>query len=133
MLRVLLVDDFRKDLEILSEAFEHRGAEVTAAASDSAAYRALENDSRGFDLLVTDVDLGAGTTGFDVARAARQYLPGLPVVYMTAFDISMGRHAVPHSLALRKPVRLADIADAALDFFAREAGDEDAAGSTLGG
>ena len=119
MLRILLVDDLERDRELLREAFAHRGAAVMEAGSDAEAWEALTRDEgRVSDLLVTDVNLGSGVTGFDVARAARRRQPDLPVVYMTAYDIETRPHVVDNSLTLRKPLRLAEAADRALDFLA---------------
>ncbi len=120
MLRVLLVDDVMADRELLREAFLHRGAAVTEAAMDGDAYRALDGDGGPFDLLVTDINLGAGTTGFDIARAARLRQPDIPVVYMTAYDIVTGPHVVANSRVVRKPMKLAEVADQALDFLAAQ-------------
>jgi CheY-like chemotaxis protein len=115
-----LVDDATADRELLREAFIHRGAHVTEAAMDSDAYAALEAAGDRFDLLVTDINLGAGVTGFDIARAARQRRPEIPVIYMTAYQIVTGPHVVANSRVMRKPMKLAEVADAALDFLASQ-------------
>jgi CheY-like chemotaxis protein len=59
-------------------------------------------------------------TGFDLVRAARRRHPDLPVVYMTAYDIQTRPHVVDNSLTVRKPLRLTEVADAALDFLAAQ-------------
>lgn len=117
MFRILLVDDEAPVRELLRELLEHRGAHVTEAAGDEDAYAALAAaNHEDFDLLLTDVNLGAGTTGFDVARAARRAIADLPIVYMTAYDIDMETHALEGSLCLAKPNRLSELADQVLDY-----------------
>ena len=37
------------------------------------------------DLLLTDVVLGTGMNGIDLAEAARVFTPGLPVIFMSGF------------------------------------------------
>lgn len=122
MLHILLVEDVAQEREMISTALERRGVRVTAVANDATAYAALREAGRhGFHGLITDIDLGAGTTGFDVARAARVIHPELPVVYMTAYDVETRPHAVPDSLSMKKPMRLADLADRVLEYLGRNA------------
>lgn len=119
MFRILLVEDLASERELLREALEHRGAQVTEAANDEDAYAALKAaNHEDFDLLLTDINLGVGTTGFDVARAARRAIPDLAVVYMTAYDIDTERHVLPGSLCVRKPGYMGELADMVLDFAA---------------
>jgi CheY-like chemotaxis protein len=117
--RILLVDDKPGDRELLREFLISRGAHVTEAANDRDAYQVINAANReDFDLLLTDVNLGVGTTGFDIARSARTVFPELLVIYMTAFDIHMEAHAVEGSLCVRKPMQLGELADQVLDFAA---------------
>ncbi|WP_374471083.1 response regulator [Phenylobacterium sp.] len=111
MPHILLVEDLANEREMIAAALEQRGARVTTAKSDKEAYAALRDASAlPFDALVTDINLGEGTTGFDVARAARAIQPSLAVIYMTAYDIEMRQHAAPQSLTLRKPLKVSELA-----------------------
>jgi DNA-binding response OmpR family regulator len=86
---VLLVDDdYVINLE-LHEFLEGCGFAVESVYSGSTAFAALKRHPPW--ALVTDLDLGAGPDGFDVARYARGLCPGLPVVFISG---AMGdRHA----------------------------------------
>lgn len=96
---------------MIAAALEQRGAQVTAVADDEEAYAALRGSaSRTFQALVTDINLGQGTTGFDVARAARAIQPGMAVIYMTAYDLETAPHAVPDSITFKKPLRVSELA-----------------------
>ncbi|MDB5443590.1 MAG: hypothetical protein JWP73_1966, partial [Phenylobacterium sp.] len=68
MTAVLLVEDEADIAELITEALQAAGLEVRGAVSDEAAYEALEREAGRFAVLVTDINLGVGTTGFDVAR-----------------------------------------------------------------
>ena len=60
--------------------------------------------------LITDIKLGADTTGWDVARHARELKPDMPVVYMTGSEAhdwaSLG---VPNSVLVPKPFAPAQV------------------------
>ncbi len=67
---------------MIEEELAKAGFECVRAASDKAAQRAL-SAGRPFDIMVTDVNLGEGVTGFDLGRFARQKQPEIRVVYMS--------------------------------------------------
>jgi PAS domain S-box-containing protein len=83
---VLLVED---EAEVRATAAEHLrdlGYTVLEAVDGPAALRILQ-DSRGsrLDLLMTDVGLPNGLNGRQVAEAAREQWPGLPVLLITGY------------------------------------------------
>src|SRR5436190_23216506 len=80
--RVLVVEDDHSICELIDELLETIGLDTICVASDRAAYEMLSAAPQLTALLV-DVNLGAGTTGFDVARFARQSIPDLPVIYVS--------------------------------------------------
>jgi len=110
--RVLVVEDEPGICELLSDMLEADGFDPHCVQSDRGAYRALQHD-RGFACMVVDVNLGSGTTGYDVARFARQIDPALPVIFVsgqTSPD-SFRAHGVPGSLFLAKPFTADDLLD----------------------
>lgn len=58
------------------------GFEVVEAASGTEALSALHGP-QSFTLLLTDVDLGPGPSGLDIARMARELRPELPVMVIS--------------------------------------------------
>lgn len=90
---ILLVDDEPHILEALRERFERDGFRVTAAATGTAALRALGlapppadaplPDLAEFDCLILDLML-PDLDGFEVLRALRQAGLDLPVIVLTA-------------------------------------------------
>ena len=78
--RVLIVDDDPGVLRLAAKVLAQAGYDVHACANGDDAGRYLLEHT--VDLLLTDKDLGR-TSGIDIARGARELMPGLPVVLMT--------------------------------------------------
>ena len=80
---VLLVDDDLLVQELIQSALEDGGFEVVCAASGQEAIAILGDSAAGVQALVTDVNLGPGDSGWDVARFGREMNAMLPVVFVT--------------------------------------------------
>ena len=83
--RVLLVEDDEDNRELMAEVLEGAGYQVLTAANGAAGLRTLAEHS--VDVVVTDVGM-PGMGGLEVARAAKEIAPGVPVVVVTAKDIT---------------------------------------------
>jgi CheY-like chemotaxis protein len=109
---ILLVEDEATIAMCFEDALQDAGASVFTAATAPEAYRLLEQ-VRTFDLLITDLNLGRGGNGFEVARAARQRDRSIAVIYCSG-DPQDARHAlVAHSQFLTKPITLTRLVGAA--------------------
>ena len=101
--RVLFVeDDHLSNLENC-EFLRSSGYNVTGAYCAPAALEMI-NRRELLTALVTDIDLGLGANGFDVARAARRVYPHLPVIFISGAAGS--RHlaeGVVQSVFISKP------------------------------
>ncbi len=80
--RILLVEDEAAIRLALSGLLRREGYEVEQAANGEEALAALRGAA--FDLVLTDLALGAGASGVDVLRRARELAPECPVVMITA-------------------------------------------------
>lgn len=80
-LRILLCEDEWLIRSSLAEMLASRGHSVVETGDASQALAAF--DAQAIDLLLTDVGL-PGQSGVDLARALRQRLPQLPVLFATA-------------------------------------------------
>src|SRR5688572_3986679 len=81
-LRILFVDDnFLFNLDT-REFLQSLGVSVEPAYCATAAFETIDRGRR-LSALVTDIDLGPGPDGFEVARYARAAYPKLPVVYIS--------------------------------------------------
>jgi PAS domain S-box-containing protein len=96
-LRVLLVEDDAEVREVVRNFLLSFGCEVTACASGEQAL--LLAPPTPFELLVSDVVLGAGIRGPELARQATARWPGLAVLLMSGYSSQpvaaqdAGRHA----------------------------------------
>ena len=83
-LDILVVDDDDALRNMLTRSFEREGHRITAVADG---HGPLEEAGRGqFDVILLDVALGPGPTGYDVARALRARRNVTPVIMLTALD-----------------------------------------------
>ncbi len=80
--RVLLVEDDDDNRELMTEVLEEAGYAVATAASGREALRKLSEQPT--DVLITDVGM-PGMGGIEVARAAKQIAPSVPVVVVTGY------------------------------------------------
>lgn len=95
-------DDLIRALAVVS--LEDAGFEVVAAESGEAALDALDEDAEPFCAVVTDVNLGDGPDGWQVARRARELNQAMPVVYLTgASGHKWKTEGVPNSVMITKP------------------------------
>ena len=115
-LRILVVDDEPAVCELISDFFDQTGFEVQCVQSDRAAYSALSG-VRAYAALVVDINLGPGTTGFDVARFGRQLSPDLPVIYVSGetSPSSFAAFGVPESRFLAKPFATHELLEVLLE------------------
>lgn len=86
--RVLLVDDDKKTLDLMSAALSRAGLEITPAASARAAIALLE--AQRFDAVVTDVVFDGLSEGADVLKAVKARLPDAIVILMTGHPLIEG-------------------------------------------
>ncbi|MDB5475494.1 MAG: CheY-like receiver [Phenylobacterium sp.] len=108
-----MVEDDHGICELISDMLGAERFEVACVASDREAYQRL-GGAAAVDALIVDVNLGPGTTGFDVARFARQRNAGLPVIYVSgqASRDSFKAFGVPGSYFVAKPFTADELVDA---------------------
>jgi DNA-binding response OmpR family regulator len=87
--RVLFVEDNALISLITSDFLREEGFEVTSVGGVRAAMHAL-GATQGFAALITDINLGPGQDGYDVARSARFRCPAMAVIYISGSEV--GRH-----------------------------------------
>ncbi len=111
-LRALLVEDDCVINADICGVLEDLGIFVTAAYTAETAIEVIDRGEY-LKVLLTDIDLGAGLNGFDVAHHARDRYPNLPVVFISG---TMGsRHpteGVAGSEFVAKPFHPSEIRDA---------------------
>jgi CheY-like chemotaxis protein len=110
---ILLVEDEHLIALSVQEALEEGGYRVRAAASGADAISFLDEATDQICALITDIRLGTGPDGWELARHARELDPRLPIVYMSG-DSSHDHSSrgVPDSLMIQKPFAPAQIVTA---------------------
>src|ERR687896_205962 len=83
-LRILVVDDEADLRELLKRSFTREGHEVVAVPDGREALAHASGD--GFDVVLLDVALGPGPSGYDVARELRAQRNVVPIIMLTALD-----------------------------------------------
>jgi len=107
---VLLVEDQDGVRAVVAEHLRELGYTVLEAADGAAALRLLRLGARA-DVLVTDVGLPGGLNGRQVADAAREQLPGLPVLFITGYaDGALDGQLAPGMEVIGKPFALDTLA-----------------------
>lgn len=107
---LLLVDDDALVRTMLEEALNDGGYKILISKNGNEAYSLIESKSSELRGLITDINLGFGPDGWDVARRAREMVPDLPVVYMSgASGHEWASHGVPNSTLVKKPFAPAQI------------------------
>lgn len=102
--RILVVEDEPAVCELLTQLLGGEGYETVCALGDRTAYERLDTEDASIAALVVDINLGSGTTGYDVARYARRRRPKLPVIYITGASAkSLEKHGVSGGVLVTKP------------------------------
>ncbi len=101
---LLYVEDEILIQAMLMQDLEEAGFVVIVSSSGLDALAILQKDHARLQGVITDINLGTGPDGWEVARTARELRSGLPIVYVSAASeqewTSMG---VPASVMIAKP------------------------------
>ncbi len=121
---VLVVEDEWLIRAEIAEGFRRNGWRVENAASVEQCV-ALAEKGEAFDAVVTDINLGNGGNGLDVAEIFRRLDPEIVVVYASG-NISPPNRMVPGSAFISKPCEPSKIVDTCrrLSRLGRDARDE---------
>lgn len=103
---VMLVEDEAYVRSMVRIALERQGYRVIAVENGPSALARWREDPQRFDLLLTDVVMPDGMTGYDLADAVREQRPDLPIIFSSGYDPEMlagRRRPDGSSTFLRKP------------------------------
>jgi DNA-binding response OmpR family regulator len=110
---LLLVEDEALILLDVKEILREAGFDSVAAPNGQAAMKEIETDASRFSAVVTDIDLGNGPTGWEVARRARELSEGIPIIYMSGASYGdWSSQGVPKSVMIVKPFAPAQLVTA---------------------
>jgi CheY-like chemotaxis protein len=107
---ILVVEDEFLIREVVVGALEDAGFAVLTADDGAQGMQLFAEDRADIRGMVTDINLGEGMDGWDLARAAREQVSELPVVYVSgASGHQWASQGVPNSLLITKPFAPAQI------------------------
>ncbi|HET7882207.1 MAG TPA: ATP-binding protein, partial [Acetobacteraceae bacterium] len=107
---ILLVDDNTSMRMVARRHLVSLGYRVSEAGSGPAALEILQA-GESYDLLLTDVVMPDGMTGYQLAAAARTLLPDLRILFTTGYVLTKRAEAMPHpGMTLHKPYRRQELA-----------------------
>ncbi|MBV8613150.1 MAG: PAS domain-containing protein, partial [Acetobacteraceae bacterium] len=130
---VLLVEDEPEVREMTAERLRELGYQILEAVNGPVALDLLHSGAR-VDLLVTDVGLPGGLNGRQLAEAARESRPGLPVLFITGYAGSvLGSELAPGMAVIGKPFALDALAAKIRDMIADRREAEAERGGQVGG
>jgi DNA-binding response OmpR family regulator len=112
-LLLLLAEDESLIAMSAQDALEAGGFSVITAASGSEAMALIEDRYEELAGLVTDVRLGDGPDGWELATRARELKSDVAVVYTTGDSAhEWSAHGVPNSSVIQKPYASAQLVTA---------------------
>jgi DNA-binding response OmpR family regulator len=127
---LLVVEDEPAIALPLVRALERAGYEVNLCSTAFDAINYLEMEP-GIVAIVTDIQLGDGTSGWDVAAAVRARYPGVCLVYLTEGGVLDHEfYGLPNSASLVKPVTPERLLAAISELLWRKGGGVSRDGST---
>lgn len=110
---LLVVEDEPLILLGIQDALEAGGYTVLAAGNGEEALELLTSRTDEISGLITDIRLGSGPDGWQVARHAREVKPNMAIVYATGDSAhEWASQGVPKSLLMQKPYAAAQAVSA---------------------
>jgi len=109
MVCVMVVEDENDVREILVDVLTDAGFEIVEAATADVAVALLQQDD--IRLIVTDIDMPGLLDGIALAKAARQWCPTIPVVFISGRPARLeeAKSTVDPAEFFSKPFRLAKL------------------------
>ena len=105
--KLLVVDDDNAVRQVLADGLRAQGFEVFEACDGASGLEVFARERP--DAMVVDFAM-PGMTGDEVARRAQVARPGLPVVFCSGYSDTLALDGVAHSVVVRKPVGVDELA-----------------------
>ncbi|MBR0861891.1 response regulator [Bradyrhizobium diazoefficiens] len=111
--RVLVVEDEALIASFVEDALSDGGFQACSVHSGEEAMSTFCDGREGCRVLLTDLNLGDGITGWELARQIREITPDFPVLYMTSASTpDWESQSVGGSVLIQKPFAPAQLAAA---------------------
>jgi two-component system, cell cycle response regulator CpdR len=101
---ILFVEDEALISDMVVGALEEAGFSILVASSGEAGMALLSEHGHEIRGLITDINLNAAMDGWELARAARETVSDMPIVYVSgASGHEWASRGLPDSLMITKP------------------------------
>lgn len=111
---ILLVEDEDLVREVLADGLNSQGFEVCEACSGDHAADLIQNPSRAFSLLITDINMTGQRDGIEVARLMRLRWSSIPIIFITGgSNLNLAGSIGTNEVFLRKPFSLQELTQVA--------------------
>lgn len=114
-MKVLLVEDEVDLLDLVAQALDHYGIDVTEASSGAIAIEKLRGPAS-FDILVSDIAMPGDVSGIDVAHEVSKAHPGMRVVLTSGHPLAHFPPLPKNAQFLPKPYRVKQLVDVLKSF-----------------
>ncbi len=111
--RILIIDDEKSIVTLLTYLFERLGYTVTSGTDPVEICKVFENDPDKFDLIITDMTMPK-MTGIDLTRKVKALRPDMPVILCTGYsDLIDEQRAIEAGIEkyIMKPLALYNVAE----------------------
>ncbi len=109
--------------EMIEATLEEEGLAATLVHSGVEAMSALAASPDGYQVLITDIRIGAPPNGWEIAHVAREANPAIAVVYITGDSMEDWRaNGVPDSIVIGKPFVPGQIVTAVMTLLNQSSG-----------
>jgi len=109
--QLLFVEDDAVIREVVADCLQDHGFGVVEAATAEDAMQHMAG-GLGPPVVITDIDLGAGRSGIELADWVHEGWPELGVIFVTGrVDRLRGRSPDPREVCLAKPFRLSQLVE----------------------
>ena len=85
--KVMIIDDEPDIVTIMELALKNNGYSVRGFTDSKEAVKEFMNNSEEYALVISDIKMPI-MSGFELARKIKETNPNIPLVFMTAFEIS---------------------------------------------
>jgi len=112
---ILVIEDEEPLRKLLTIMLQRAGHRVLSAANGNEAFELWKRSGDTIELLITDVALGGGMTGEDVARELRKRRADLPIIFASGnLPDAIGENlkAMFHAMYIMKPFSLTELSAA---------------------
>ena len=109
--RILLVEDDPDVRMVMRNELETSGYQIWEAANGLEALKVWKTNASQIDLLLTDIVMPGGLTGWDLADRLREERPDLKVILVSGYHPDKTGKKRPESLILPKPFTLESLTE----------------------